>query len=133
MDVRGTIGTLSGAVALIALLACTPTSSRLGVDAGERSAEPGCGVPEPADAVVADLDIAPLVVVQTRDHEVIVYSSDGGLEFTIALARTGALLAERVSQQEFERGFPGLHDHFETAFADEHGHHDDAPTAWAGL
>jgi hypothetical protein len=35
-------------------------------------------------------------------------------------------LFEQLDELEFKRNFPGLHQHFETAFADERG-------GWAGL
>jgi hypothetical protein len=108
------------AVATVLGVACTPT--------GRKSPEQAS--PQTTHAVNIDRSQAPVVVtLQTRDHEVAVYSVEGKLEFTIALHGSGAVLAERIDEQEFAKGFPGIHQHFRTAFADEAGE----AGAWAGL
>ena len=123
---KGLFGVLCAAS--LTVVACTPTGARERLKAAAGTPqEDVCGEDTPTPA---ELDAAtPLVIVQTRDHEIMVYPARGGLAFTIALAGTGLLLAERIDEDAFRAGFPGLHDHFERAFADEHGH----SGAWAGL
>lgn len=75
---------------------------------------------------VNGLDV--LMTLQTRDHEVTVYSSIDGPRFTVAVAGSGAVLAEQLDGQAFEASFPGLHQHLRRALAD-----DDQPSHWAGL
>lgn len=69
-----------------------------------------------------------VMTLQTRDHEVTVYAADPGLSFTVAVAGSGTILAERLDAQAFAQAFPGLHRHLQRAFAE-----DDSATAWAGM
>ena len=59
-----------------------------------------------------------VTTLQTRDHEVTVYATDEGPRFTVAAAG-GVVLAERLSVDEFEGSFPGLHQRYRSAFAED--------------
>jgi hypothetical protein len=112
------MGRIASLVALATLvLGCTPHHADV-EPTDQRSAEPSAGpTPPPPGPVV--------VTLQTRNHEVTVYSGDD-LRFTIAVAGSGAILAERIDAEEFAKSFPGIHHHFQRAFADE-------GVVWAGM
>jgi hypothetical protein len=97
---------------LVLLVGCTPT-------------QPDAPVIEPAPACATKQRLDPVIMtLQTRNHEVMVHSGAHGLLFTVALG--DRVLFEQLDETEFKASFPDLHQHFETAFADERG-------AWAGL
>ena len=99
-------------LALVLVLGCTPTQA----PAPEVAPPPACEASQRLDPVIMTL--------QTRNHEVIVHAGARGLSFTVALG--DRVLYEQLDEHEFAASFPDLHQHFETAFADERG-------AWAGL
>jgi type IV pilus biogenesis protein CpaD/CtpE len=108
MPVRAT----GSSIALALLLGCTSTQAQR-AEAFEAACE---AQPQNLDPV--------LMTLQTRDHEVIVHSGERGLRFTVALG--DRVLFEQLAEAEFAASFPDLHQHFETAFAEERG-------GWAGL
>lgn len=59
-----------------------------------------------------------VTTLQTRDHEITVYATEQGPRFTVAAAG-GVVLAERLSVDEFEGSFPGLHQRYRSAFAED--------------
>jgi hypothetical protein len=113
-------------VGVLSTVACTPTG---------RSAKDQSRVSAATPALPAEVDPRGPVVMtlQTRDHEVAVYSVEGDLRFTVSLHGSGAVLAERVDEQEFSQAFPGIHQHFRTAFADDNCEGDPDAVGWAGL
>jgi hypothetical protein len=107
----------AGLVGLALVVGCTPSRTQQ-ADAAEAAACEGYEAePQRLDPVIMTL--------QTRDHEVIVHSGATGLRFTVALG--DRVLFEQLDETEFAASFPDLHQHFETAFADERG------GGWAGL
>lgn len=115
---------------VIALVAgCTPTHPRSRDDFRSRSE--GKPLTNPGEI---DRNRPVITTLQTRNHEVTVYGGSGGLRFTVAGA-DGTVLSQMLDVEGFARSFPGLHSHFESAFAGE-GWLDasaDAPTPWGGL
>ena len=106
---------LRWAVALL-VLGCTPRSPAM------TEVQSTCKEP-----VAEKRQAAPVIMsLQTRNHEVTVHTTDDGLRFTVAMG--DRVLFEQLDELEFQRNFPGLHQHFETAFADERG-----GGGWAGL
>ena len=97
--------------AMLIVCACTPT----------RPAEPAPGrtVDERirVDAS-APADLPVITTMRTRDREVVVFASAGGLRFTVRDTQ-GSVLAERVDRSGFAAAFPTLGEHFDTAFAGE--------------
>jgi hypothetical protein len=64
------------------------------------------------------LDLPVITTIRTRDREVVVFASAGGLRFTVR-GEGGDVLAERVDHASFAAAFPTLGQHFDTAFAGE--------------
>ena len=64
------------------------------------------------------LDLPVITTMRTRDREVVVFASAGGLRFTVR-NEDGDVLAERVDHASFLAAFPTLGQHFDTAFAGE--------------
>ena len=64
------------------------------------------------------LDLPVITTMRTRDREVVVFASAGGLRFTVR-NEGGDVLAERVDHASFLAAFPTLGQHFDTAFAGE--------------
>lgn len=92
---------------MLGVLGCTPV---------ERGPAP---TSDAAAECTAAPDAAPLpvvTIVQTRDHEVTVHAGGDGLRFTVSLAG-GALLGRQLTEGEFEKSFPGLHQRYSSAFA----------------
>lgn len=99
--------------AILAVLvgACTPVEPAGRVaTASVEPAEPEATPPVGHGKVVTTL--------QTRDHEITVYATEHGPRFTVAAAG-GVVLAERLSVDEFEGSFPGLHQRYRSAFAED--------------
>lgn len=93
------------------LVACTPV---------EREHQTSSAAESDAVRVLAPEPDAPVVtILQTRDHEVTVYAAAHELRFTVA-ASGGTVLAVMLTADEFARSFPGLHQRYDSAFADDH-------------
>ena len=92
--------------------ACTPVEPAGRVAAA--SVEPA--EPESTPSPVAHGKV--VTTLQTRDHEITVYATEQGPRFTVAAAG-GVVLAERLSVDEFEGSFPGLHQRYRSAFAED--------------
>ena len=95
----------------LGMCACTPVepAGRAVAKASVEPAEPET-TPSPRGKVITTL--------QTRDHEVTVYATELGPRFTVAAAG-GTVLAERLTADEFQGSFPGLHDRYRSAFAED--------------
>ena len=96
----------------IAICACTPIE-RQPTTSEAATVEPvrvQASRPGPEGSVITTL--------QTRDHEVTVYTGDAGLRFTVAAAG-GVVLAQQLDEIEFARSFPGLAARYDSAFAGE--------------
>jgi hypothetical protein len=124
-------------VAVVAMLAaCTPTQRQPRHD--PRTAD-RCDVDSTLQAGKARQDRPVITTLQTRNHEVTVYGGQGGLRFTVSVGET--VLAQMLEESDFANSFPGLHRHFESAFAGEtwlDASVDRQPTnnvssAWAGM
>lgn len=100
-----------GGLLLALTAACTPIerSGAQGVSRTVESPAPPTATPRPGVVVT---------VLQTRDHEITVYSTDRGPRFTVAAAG-GVVLAQQLTVDEFRNSFPGLHRRYDTAFAGE--------------
>lgn len=97
-----------GSWVLLVVVSCTPV---------DRAAAPAHEAATPECTVAPDYDTLPVITtVQTRDHEITVHAGDDGLRFTVSLAG-GVLLEHQLTEVEFERSFPGLHQRFSSAFA----------------
>lgn len=109
------VALVSGAIAVVG--ACTPVEP-----GGDPSATPQVEPDAPgqvaSDDGVIDDGAKVITTLQTRDHEVTVYATASGPRFTVAAAG-GTVLAERLSAQDFQGSFPGLHDRFRSAFAED--------------
>ncbi len=68
----------------------------------------------------------PVVVIQTRDHDVAVHATPSALSFSVTQAQSGTPLAVQLTEAEFSKSFPRLHQSFQTAFAED-------SSIWAGL
>jgi hypothetical protein len=68
-----------------------------------------------------------IMTLRTRDHDVVVHGGHGALRFTVAMA-DGSVVGRLLDASDFEARFPELHEHFESAFADE-----GLGSTWAGL
>lgn len=98
--------------AWLTLAGCTPV---------ERPVEPARQAPTERCAPADARGLLPVItVLQTRDHEVTVHAGDEGLRFTVSLAG-GELLGRMLTEREFALGFPGLHQRFDSAFAEDEG------------
>jgi hypothetical protein len=95
------------------LLACACTPTRPAEHT--RGREPALVV-RAAGSVPVDLPV--ITTMRTRDREVVVYASAGGLRFTVR-DESGSVLADRVDRDGFAAAFPTLGSHFDTAFAGE--------------
>jgi hypothetical protein len=97
-----------------AFAACTPTQRQPRHD--PRRAD-HCDADSKVTAGDVTKDRPVITTLQTRDHEVTVYGGRGGLRFTISVGET--VLAQMLDENDFSSSFPGLHRHFESAFAGE--------------
>ena len=97
--------------AMLIVCACTPT--RPAEPAPERTVDERIRVDASAPA-----DLPVITTMRTRDREVVVFASAGGLRFTVRDTQ-GSVLAERVDRSGFAAAFPTLGEHFDTAFAGE--------------
>jgi hypothetical protein len=97
--------------ATLFVCACTPT--RPTDRAHDRAPDERVRV-----AASAPADLPVITTMRTRDREVVVFASAGGLRFTVRDTE-GSVLAERVDRDGFAAAFPTLGEHFDTAFAGE--------------
>ena len=98
-------------VAMLIVCACTPTRPADGVRVtatDERVLVPSSDAP----------DLPVITTMRTRDREVVVFASAGGLRFTVRDS-DGLVLADRIDRAGFAAAFPSLGHHFDTAFAGE--------------
>ena len=102
--------------AAVVLLACTPVDPTSG-PASKASVEPAPNH-APSDSTVAPRPRQVVTTLQTRDHEITVYTTPEGPRFTIAAAG-GTVLAEQLTTREFRASFPGLHERYDSAFAED--------------
>lgn len=104
---------LASAATLLVALACTPVER---AQPGHVAAtdEVACA----AEPTVADPTARVIATLQTRDHEVMIASGASGVRFTIS-AVDGTVLAERLTETEFEHGFPALFQRYDAAFAED--------------
>lgn len=104
--------------AILAVLvgACTPVEPAGRVATASVEPDGGQGKPEATPSVAAHGKV--VTTLQTRDHEITVYATEHGPRFTVAAAG-GVVLAERLSVDEFEGSFPGLHQRYRSAFAED--------------
>jgi len=98
--------------AMLIVCACTPTRPAPALDHG-RAADEHLRV-----AATAPADLPVITTMRTRDREVVVFASAGGLRFTVRDTE-GSVLAERIDRDGFAAAFPTLGEHFDTAFAGE--------------
>jgi hypothetical protein len=98
---------------MLIVCACTPTSPSESAPDHQRTADEHVRRSPNAPA-----DLPVITTMRTRDREVVVFASAGGLRFTVRDSE-GVVLAERVDRDGFAAAFPVLGEHFDTAFAGE--------------
>jgi hypothetical protein len=90
-----------------------------------------CESPRPVHRSVVEPDELverPVIMtLRTRDHDVVVHGGHDALRFTVAMV-DGTVVGRLLDAGDFEARFPELHEHFESAFADE-----GLGSTWAGL
>jgi hypothetical protein len=99
--------------AMLIVCACTPTRPTDPAPDRERTADERMRV-----SATAPADLPIITTMRTRDREVVVFASAGGLRFTVRDSE-GGVLADRVDRMGFATAFPTLGEHFDTAFAGE--------------